>query len=297
MKNIVRSLFALMLVAMLTACGHQVEIPPAHVGKIMTKDGYQKGTIGSSKFRLAPCMNYCDKLVLLNTSDTAKEEEMNIFIPTDKLNLTVGLRVTLSLDPRETEALFNTLSPTASADDPQRLASISWDQVYNTYAQQVILTETREYLSKYSIAQIASSMEKVNSDLRIILSKKLQERTPFNVRYVGVTRVRYPEIITSAQENAAQRREQIQQEEAQLAISQVKLNRQLQEAQLQRQIDLEKAEGEAKAQAALSRTVDAQVLELRRIDNQAAFIEKWDGKLPDTLAGESANILMQLQGK
>jgi hypothetical protein len=140
-------------------------------------------------------------------------------------------------------------------------------------------------------------MEKVNSDLRIILSKKLQERTPFNVRYVGVTRVRYPEIITSAQENAAQRREQIQQEEAQLAISQVKLNRQLQEAQLQRQIDLEKAEGEAKAQAALSRTVDAQVLELRRIDNQAAFIEKWDGKLPDTLAGESANILMQLQGK
>ena len=28
-------------VALLAACGQRVEVPPAHVGKIMTKDGYQ----------------------------------------------------------------------------------------------------------------------------------------------------------------------------------------------------------------------------------------------------------------
>ena len=45
-------LFAVVLFALfLTACGQRVEVPPAHVAKIMTKDGYQEGVIGTSKFR------------------------------------------------------------------------------------------------------------------------------------------------------------------------------------------------------------------------------------------------------
>ncbi len=30
--------------AFLAACGQKVEVPPAHLGKIMTKDGYQEAT-------------------------------------------------------------------------------------------------------------------------------------------------------------------------------------------------------------------------------------------------------------
>ena len=39
------------LATMLSACGVKVEVPPAHVGKIMTKDGYQDNLIPTSKFR------------------------------------------------------------------------------------------------------------------------------------------------------------------------------------------------------------------------------------------------------
>lgn len=295
MKNIVKIFAALMLVVGLTACGTRVEVPPAHVGKIMTKDGYQEGTIPTSMFRLPFCVVYCDNLVLLDVSDKTKREPLTVFIPEDKLNLDVGIQVTLSLDNREIEPLFNAIPPSTSADGG-RISTIAWDQIYSTYAQQIVLTETREYLSQYSIAEIASSLEKVNSDLRVALQKRLEERTPFQVRYVGITHIKYPDIIVKAQENAAERRERIQQEEAQLEISQVELQRALREAQLQRQIDVEKAEAEAHAQRIQREAVDTRVLELRRLENQRLFLERWDGKLPTyMMSGEAGpNLLFQI---
>lgn len=296
MKRSFKLLAAIMLASVfLIGCGKKVEVPPAHVGKIMTKDGYQEGTIGSSKFRLPMCFNWCDKIVLLNTSDQAIEEKMNIFMPEDKLNLALGLRVTLSIDPKKTESLFKTLSPTSEAD---RIAMISWEQIYKTYAQQIILKETREYLSQFSIAQTASSLEKINSELHANLSKKIEDLTPFRVRYVGVTNITYPKIISEAQENAAQRREQIQQEEAQLQISVVRLQRELQEAQLQRQIEVEKAETEANAQRVIAQSVDPRVLQLRALQNESEWIAAWragGSKVPETVVGGDGQMNMFLR--
>lgn len=290
------TLLAVALAASLTACGTKVEVPTAHTGKLMTKDGYQENTIPTSAFKLPWCWTYCDNLVLLDTSDKAKTENMTIFIPTDKLNLEVGLRVTLSVNPKETNGLFATL-PTQPAPEgtpnADRVRYIGWDQIYNTYAQQVILTEAREYLSKYSISQISSSMEKVNADLRIILQKKIEDRTPFTVRYVGITNVKYPSIITQAQENAATRREQIQQEEAQLQISNVKLDRELQETRLQRQIDVEKAEADAEADRIRAQAANnPAVITLRKLEIDRIRAERWDGKLPSTVLGEDTNVLL-----
>lgn len=280
----------------LTACGTRVEVPTAHTGKIMTKDGYQEETIPTSAFRLPACWTYCDKLVLLDTSDKAKTENMVIFMPEDKLNLKVGLRVTLSVNPKETNSLFATLPPQAPPEGTPNadvIRYIGWDQIYNTYAQQVILTETREYLSKYSISAISSSMEKVNSDLRVILQKKIEDRTPFSVRYVGITNVEYPSIITQAQENAAERREAIAQEEAQLNVSRVRLERQLEETRLQRQIDVEKAEADAEADRvrALAANNPA-VITLRKLEIDMVRAQKWNGQLPATVLGEDTQVLL-----
>lgn len=269
--------------AFLMGCGQKVEVPPAHVGKIMTKDGYQESLVPTSKFRLDPCWTYCDRLVLMNVSDQAFNENIQIFIPKDKLNLGVQIRTTLSINPNKTTELFNSISP---VEQDSSLSVIEAQKIYNTYAQQVVLTEVREYLSQFSISEIASSIEMINSELRVRLTKVLSDRTPFSVRYVGVTNIQYPSIITEAQENAAKRREQIQQEEAQLEISKVSLERELQEARLTRQIEKEKSETEAEGQKILSQSVDQSVLALRKLENERAWIEKWDGRLPTTSMGE-----------
>ena len=297
MKYIATIVIALLL----SACGARVEVPPAHVGKIMTKDGYQENVVPPSKFRLSPCLVYCDRLILLDTSDKTVTEQMEIFIPEDKLNLAIGIQATLSLNPSKTESLFGTLQPT---EGDSTTSSISWASIYNTYAKQIILTETREYISKYSIAEIASTLDKVNGDLRVILQDRITERTPFTVRFAGITHIKYPDIITQAQENAAERRERIQQEEAQLNISKVTLERELQETRLKRQIELEKAEIEAQAQRIQREVVDEKVLALRRLENERLMLERWNGTMPETVVinGTDSNNgillnMLQKQGK
>lgn len=276
-------------------CGSKVEVPAAHVGKIMTKDGYREEIIGTSKFRLDPCMWYCDKLVLINAGDQANTENMEIFIPEDKLVLKVAVRTNLTLNKDGSDALFDALPPIASEDND--VAIIERNLAYNTYAQQIILTETREYLSQYSIAEIASSLEKVNSDLRIRLQKSLESRTPFSVRYVGITNIEYPKIITEAQENAAKRREQIQQEEAQLQISKVSLERELQEARLQRKIDVENALAQAEADRVRANALTPSVIRLRELEIDKIRSEKWNGALPTVQAGNGGNFLFDVSSK
>ena len=278
----------LLLSILLTACGARVEVPPANVGKIITKTGYQDGLIGTSKFRLDPCLIYCDRLALLQVADRSTNEDLTIFMPKDKLEMRVSVRTTLSIDRRKADALFDAIVPERLGS---RLDTIPWDNIYKTYAQQIILINTREYLSKFSIAEVASNMEEVNSSLGVLIQNQLTEKTPFVVRNVGIVSVRYPDIITAAQENAAKRREEIQQEEAQLQISQVRLERELQEARLQRQIDFEKAEGEAAAQKIQREVVDSRVLELRRLENERLWIEKWQGQLPHTVLGDAVPMV------
>lgn len=243
--------------------GEKVEIPAASVGKVMTKHGYKEGHIGTSKFRLDACVVYCDRLVILDVSDQARTEKMPLFMPKDRLNMDFDIRVTLAVNPNSIDDLFNRIPPTKGKGI---IDVIEIDRAYNTYAQQIILSEAREYLSQFTIAEVASNREQINKELGSRLQEILMERTPFLVRYAGLADVQYPQIILEAQENAAQRREMIQQEEAQLEISKVTLNRKLQEQQMQRAIDIERAEAEAQVNEILADSMTPAYAQYRSLD-------------------------------
>lgn len=296
LKKMLKIVGAVAMVGVLAACGERVEVPPAHVGKIMGKDGYQDNLIPTSKFRLDKCWGYCDRLVTLDIADKAYKESLNIFIPTDQLNLGVVVQATLSINPKKTEELFKAISPKELTD---QLSIIENQRIYQTYASQIIQKEVREYLSQYSISQIASSNEKINSELSIKLQEVISDRTPFNVRFVGITGLQYPEIITKAQEAAAERREAIQQEEAQAKVTEVKMEAQLKEARLQRAIEKEKAETEALAQRTLADSVDSRVLALRALEIEMIKAQKWNGQLPVYNMGEGghAPVMFKNLGK
>lgn len=286
MKKLLCTLTALLV---LTACGQRIDVPPAHIGKIMTKDGYQPGTVPPSKLRLDACLNYCDKIILVDVSDRTYATHLSIFLPKDKLVLEMSVSTTLSIDSTKSETLFNSIAPEPSEDE--FTATISAQKVYSTYAAQIVDTEVREYISQFSINEVASSNEQINAELSARLAKTLLAKTPFTVRHIGITGIKYPKIITDSQELAAERREAIQTEEAKLKISQVTLTRQLEEARLTRQIEKEKSETEAEGQRILAQTVDAQVLKLRELENARLWIEKWDGQLPTTAMGDAIPMI------
>lgn len=277
---------------LMVGCGQKVEVPPGFVGKIMTKDGYQEGMIPTSKLRLPPCVNYCDRMVLLDNTDKSYVEPMEIFIPGDKLNITVDLRATLSVDPQKADALFNKLPQTVKDD---QLSVITAESIYNTYGRQVLQAEVRALVTKYTIAEIASNNEKINQEIQVLLADVMGKRTPFTVRYAGLTNIKFPPIITKAQENSAERREMVQQEEAKLEVSKVQLERELQEAKLQRLIEKEKAETKAVEQRTLAEAVDPRVLRLKELEIEQIKAEKWDGALPQTIMGTSVPMIMDMR--
>jgi SPFH domain / Band 7 family len=282
----------------MTGCGERVEVPPASVAKIMSENGYQKNTIGPSKFRLDTCWagTACDKLIIIDQADKSVSEAMEILMPQDKMIMRVSVQATLSVNPSKVDALFNSVSPDMGKDADQ-VGEIPWATIYRTYAQQILISESREFLSKYTIGELSSNLGTVTTELRAHLGKVISQRTPFMVRYVGLSNVKYPDVITKAQEGAAQRREQIQTEEAQLQISKVKLERELQEARLTRQIEFEKAQTEAAAFRTQAQSITPEVLKKQELDNQAAWIHKWNGQLPDTVTADIFGAMNQAPRK
>jgi len=92
-KRISSLLTAATMAFALAGCGERVEVPPANIGKVMTSKGYQEGFQPTSKFRLDTCWagTACDKLVLLDVSDRSKAETIEVFMPEDKLLMSVQI--------------------------------------------------------------------------------------------------------------------------------------------------------------------------------------------------------------
>lgn len=58
------------------------------------------------------------------------------------------------------------------------------------------------------------------------------------------------------------------------------------QAKFQKEARITQAEGQAEEQRLQSQTLDPQVLEKIKLDNQAKFIERWNGTMPSVLGGE-----------
>jgi hypothetical protein len=238
--------------------GDKVEIAPAEVGKVMGREGYRDGVVTTSRFRLDPCIVYCDRLVTMSIADFSVTEQMELFMPRDRLVMTFDLRLTMTPNPAQYDSLFDRI--------PAQEGKISLRQAYITYAEQIIRSEAREILSKYTINEIASSREAINVELTTALTRTINERTPFQVRYLGIADIGYPPVITQAQIAAAERREAIQQEEAQLEISKVQLERELQEERLKRAIEVEKAQAMAEVNRILADSVTPSYVTYRQLE-------------------------------
>ena len=247
---------------MLTGCGwfigDKVEVPPAHVGKIMGSNGYREDVIPTSKFRLDGCIVWCDKLITMSIADFTVAETMEVFMPEDKLIMKFQLGITLSPNPAQFDSLFNRVAPEGD--------TIPITGIYVTYAQRIIQSQAREIVSNYTIAEISSNREAIAQELTAALSETIGTQTPFSMRFLGITDIDYPEVITNAQINAAERRERIQQEEAQLEISKVELERTLQEQRLQRAIDIERAQAEAEVNRILADSVTPEYIKYRELE-------------------------------
>jgi len=252
------------LVMSLSGCfwGEKVEVPPASVGMVLGKNGYQGDIVPPSRFRLSPCFFNCDKLVVIEAGDAGMKEAMTVLMPQDNLDLGVDVRFTLALseDRNQILSVFDRVVPT-------RLESGGFGttlaQIYTVYGQSVVRNTVRSTLSEYSIGEIAANQSAVSERLRQEVSNDLK-KTPLEIKQFGLADIRFPAVITEAREAAQSRKIDVERAEADAQVKIREAQARLEVARAEREADLLEAETVAEANKILADGVTPELLEYRK---------------------------------
>ena len=258
----------------LTGClGESVQVPPAYVGKILSKDGFQPGLIKPSQFRLPICFFYCDRLIVVESSDFGHVEQFRkdhaLYMPKSQLAMPFDVRGTFAIrnDDKALQSVFDRVPADYRNRRLRGLVHgfISKQRIYDIYAKPIIRDVVRRVISKYSIEQVASSRAAINAELNKEIATALA-KTPLIALRFGLADVRFPKVILDQKETAARRRIAIQQEEAEKQIRLVKLQADLEAARAERQIRRERAQAVLEENKIYAESVSDRYLAYRRLE-------------------------------
>lgn len=254
----------------LTACGKRVQVPPAHVGKVLTPSGYEPDIISPSVFRMDYCGfpgQICDKLVTIATSDNKIVEEFRLLMPKDDLYLNFSVNVVYAIrnDPKTLNTTLDRLSPDSQTKSGRTL-SVSAHKIYDTYGEPIFRDVVRAVMAKYSIDEIASSRDAINQEIAVLLAEAIQDGAPLSFKYTGIADVDYPQVIVDAQELRASREIAIEKEEAEKAIRLVQISADLEAAQAERQVRVTRAEAAKAENDILAASATDRYLQYRKLE-------------------------------
>lgn len=154
----------------------------------------------------------------------------------------------------------------------------SLNEVASTYSVEQIYGEQKaEFLGKVQ-ALIQSKLDVVGVGIQ-------------QFGFIGAPRV--PAVIAAAITNKAQAIQAAEQARNELAKTQAEAAKTIAEAEGQAKAAVTRAQGESEANRIRQTSLTPQLLELRKIENQKALIDRWNGALPTVQTG-NGGLLMEL---
>jgi regulator of protease activity HflC (stomatin/prohibitin superfamily) len=110
--------------------------------------------------------------------------------------------------------------------------------------------------------------------------------------FIGAPRV--PAVIATAITAKAQAIQQAERARNELATTQAEAAKKIAEAEGDAKSLVTRAQGEADANRIRQSSLTPQLLELRKIENNRALIDKWNGQLPTVESGQGGSMMLQL---
>jgi len=154
----------------------------------------------------------------------------------------------------------------------------SLNEVASTYSVEQIYGEQKaEFLGKVQ-ALIQSKMDPVGVGIQ-------------QFGFIGAPRV--PQVIAQAITNKAQAIQAAEQARNELAKTQAEAAKTVAQAEGEAKAAVTRAQGESEANRIRQTSLTPQLLELRKIENQKALIDRWNGALPTVQTG-NGGLLMEL---
>jgi regulator of protease activity HflC (stomatin/prohibitin superfamily) len=154
----------------------------------------------------------------------------------------------------------------------------SLNEVASTYTVEDIYGERKtEFLNKVQ-AMIESKVEPVGVSVQ-------------QFGFIGAPRV--PAVIANAITAKAQAIQEAERASNELATIQAEAAKKIAAAEGDAKSQVMRAQGEADANRIRQSSLTAQLLDLRRLENERAMIDRWNGQLPTVQSGQSG-IMLQL---
>ena len=110
--------------------------------------------------------------------------------------------------------------------------------------------------------------------------------------FIGAPRV--PAVIAQAITAKAQAIQEAERAKNELATTQAEAAKKIAESEGEAKSAVTLAQGEADANRIRQNSLTSQLLELRRLENQRALIEKWNGQLPTVQSGQGGGLILQM---
>ena len=148
-----------------------------------------------------------------------------------------------------------------------------------------------------SLNEMASTykLEDIYGENKAQFLRESRERVQAQVSPVGVQIQQFGFIGTEA-ERARNQRAVTQAEMAKaVAEAEGEARSQIARAHGEATSLIERARGEAEANRLRQASITPQLLAWRRLENQRALVERWNGDLPKTVLGEKSNLLLPFQ--
>jgi len=159
----------------------------------------------------------------------------------------------------------------------------------------VVRNSLNEVASTYAVEDIYG--EKKAEFLRKVQAMIEQKMAPVGVGvqqfgFIGAPRV--PAVIATAITAKAQAIQQAERARNELQTTQAEAAKKIAEAEGDAKSLVMRAQGESDANRIRQNSLTPQLLELRRIENSRALIDKWNGQLPTVQSGQGSGMILQL---
>src|SRR6266404_4193180 len=174
-----------------------------------------------------------------------------------------------------------------------RLADM--DSFTHGILRDVVRNSLNEVASTYVVEDIYG--EKKAEFLGKVQTKIEQKMSPVGVSvqqfgFIGAPRV--PSVLATAITAKAPAIQQAERARNELQTTQAEAAKKIAEAEGDAKSLVTRAQGEADANRIRQNSLTPQLLELRRIENNRAMIDKWNGQMPTVQTGQGGGMILQL---
>ncbi len=192
-------------------------------------------------------------------------------------------------------SLSYAIEPTKVPDFYVKYRVSDMDMFTHGILRDVVRNALNEVASTYVVEDIYG--EKKAEFLHKVQQLIEQRMTPVGVGvqqfgFIGAPRV--PGVIAAAITAKAQAIQKSEQARNELATTQAEAAKKIAEAEGEAKSLVTRAQGEADANRIRQNSLTPQLLELRRIENSRALIDKWNGQLPTVETGQGNGMILQL---